>query len=158
MIRNLLALTGLVLGLAGAVFFAVSGVLIWSVKKDVDQQATNLAGRANEAADAADHAVGFVQGVLKQADTDLANARDKTQKQPVQPTNPFVQMAARQATQQLAGSVNQVHGGGGHCFRRGGGGRGRPESGQRELGAGTIAWRQPGADGRDQGSSGESHQ
>lgn len=110
MFRTVLTVAGLVLGLAGAVFFAASSVLVWSVKKQVDHQTDALANWANGAGNAADHAVGFVYRVLDQADIDLAAARKQMLNQPVQPANPFVQMAARQATQQLAGSVNQVHG------------------------------------------------
>jgi PAS domain-containing protein len=110
MTRSVLAVAGMLLGLAGAVFFSCSGVLIWNVKKEVNRQAGVLAGRADEAADAADHAVDFVYKILDQAGDDLQLARRQVSQQPTQPSNPFVQMAARQATQQLVGSVNQVHG------------------------------------------------
>lgn len=110
MFRNVFAVVGLLLGLVGAVFFAASGVLIWSVRKDVDQQATALAARANDAADAADHAVGYVYEILDQATSDLQITRKQLLEQPAQQINPFVQFTARQATQQLAGSVDRVSG------------------------------------------------
>jgi hypothetical protein len=110
MLHQFLVLIGLSVGLIGSVVFTASSVLIWSVKKSVDQQVEGLSTWADEAGEAADRAVSFVQGILTQADQDLQTARLEMARQPDQPVNPLLQLTARQATQQLAGSVDRVHG------------------------------------------------
>jgi hypothetical protein len=110
MLRRILVLIGLIVGIVGAVVFTATSVLVWSAKAEADRQVQELSAWANEAGAAAEHAVTFVQGVLHQADQDLHTAREEMARQPAQPVNPFVRLTARQATQQLAGSVDRVHG------------------------------------------------
>ncbi len=109
MLRPALSLFGLLVACAGLGLFVAIGVYSWTLKAEVNRQTAVLAERANTAGDAADHAVRFVGEVIDQADKDLAGARSRAGDPPRRPINPFVQVAARQASQDLAGSVERAH-------------------------------------------------
>lgn len=108
MARSFLALAGLLLAFAGSAAFVAAGVWVWKLKAEVNLQADYIAGRADAAGDAADHAIGFVGEVIDRARKDLGVAR--AQVAVPAPVNPFLQMSARQASLQLAGSVERALG------------------------------------------------
>lgn len=110
MTRSLLAAAGLALACAGAAAFVAVGVWVWRLKAEVNQQADYLAGRANAAADAADHAIGFVGEILEKARAELELARTRVAAPAPVRVNPILQLTARQASQQLAGSVERALG------------------------------------------------
>lgn len=113
MFRRLFSLAGLLLALAGAGVFIAIAIQIWSIKAEVNRQTTDLAAKANAAADAADHAVDLVGEVITKARADLTTARETraaaTGETPR--VNHFVQIAARQASINLAGSLERALGG-----------------------------------------------
>jgi hydrogenase maturation protease len=98
---------GLLIALVGFVAFAGAAVAVWKVKAETDRRTGLLTAKAHEAVGAADHAVGFVRRVLDQAKHDLAQTRENTGAPP-EPVNPFLQLTARQASQNLAGSVERA--------------------------------------------------
>src|SRR5262245_31746981 len=100
MTRKPLTLAGLAIGCAAIGAFVAVGIWVWQLKAEVNRQTTYLAKRANEAGDAADHAIEFVGEVIGKARKDLENARPQTAANPAS-VNPFVQMTARQASLQL---------------------------------------------------------
>ncbi|MBA4062772.1 MAG: hypothetical protein C0501_03530 [Isosphaera sp.] len=110
MSRTPLAVLGLAAGAAGFALFAAAGAGVWSLKAAADRKAADLAARAATAADAADHALGFVVEVVDRAEAELAAAKSVTPAGPPEQVNPFLQLTARSAAQQLAGSVDRVHG------------------------------------------------
>jgi hypothetical protein len=110
MARTLLAVLGLAVGCAGVALFAATGAGVWVLKAEADRQAADLAARAATAADAADHALGFVFEVIGRARAELGAAQAVTPAGPPGQVNPFLQITARSAAQQLAGSVERVHG------------------------------------------------
>jgi hypothetical protein len=106
-IRRLFAVTGLLVSVAGFAVFAGSAVGVWRVKAEANRQTEELAVKARFAVDEADRAVVFVSRVIDQADSDLREAA----RQPVveAPVNPFLQLTARKASQNLAGSVDRAN-------------------------------------------------
>ena len=106
--RRLLAVLGLVVSAAGFVAFAAAAVGVWWVKAETNRRTDAVTARAHTAVDAADRTVAFVRGVIAQADKELEEAR-KTPA-PAQPVNPLVQITARRASQNLAGSVERASG------------------------------------------------
>lgn len=108
-VRSVLAVAGLLVSAAGFLTFAGGAIGVWRAKAEADRHAHALAARANVATDAADHAVGFVRGVVAQAEEDLARARANTAAMPPEPVNPLVQFGARHASQELAGSVDRAN-------------------------------------------------
>lgn len=110
MVRNLLAITGLAIGLTGVGVFLAVGIWVWQLKAEVNRQTEYLASRANAAGDAADHAIGFVREVIEKARNDLNDARSKARPSAPEQVNPLVQMTARQASLQLAGSIERALG------------------------------------------------
>jgi hypothetical protein len=58
------AAVGLIGSVAGFLLFAALAVGVWWAKAEASRRADALAGRAHAAADTADHAVGFVRGVV----------------------------------------------------------------------------------------------
>jgi hypothetical protein len=80
---------------------------VWKVKAEANRQTETLAVKAHEAVNAADHAVGFVHQVIDQAEADLHAAR-KQPAAPAAPVNPFLQLTARRASTDLAGSVERA--------------------------------------------------
>jgi hypothetical protein len=110
MIRSALSLAGLLVACAGAGLFVAIGIYAWTLKAEVNQQTTALTARANEAGDAADHAIKFVREVIGQAEKDLTKARGHASDTPTRPVNPLEQMFARRASTELAGSVERAHG------------------------------------------------
>lgn len=109
MIRKLVALVGLIVACGGIGLFVALGVYIWSLKADADKQTESLAKKANDTGDKADEAIEFVRNVIKQAKTDLENARLRTPP-PTRPTSALEMVLAQSASQRLAGSVDQAHG------------------------------------------------
>lgn len=110
MSRRLLSITGLIIALAGTGVFIAIGVQVWTIKAEVNRQTAELAGRANGAADAADRAINFVGEVVTLAKDELANTRKQTNVPEPVKVNPFVQMAARQASIDLTGSIDRALG------------------------------------------------
>lgn len=106
-VRRLLAVLGLLVAVIGFVTFVSAAVVVWRLKAETNRRTDALAAKANEAVKAADSAVTFVSRVLDQADKDLVDAR-KRPTDPPQPVNPFLQLTARQASQNLAGSVEKA--------------------------------------------------
>ncbi len=111
MIRSLLSLVGLVVACAGIGLFIAIGAYVWTLKGEVNQQTATLVGRANEAGDGADHAIGFVREIIAQAEDDLKKARKNPAiAEPARPVSLMDQIIARKASQELAGSVERAHG------------------------------------------------
>jgi hypothetical protein len=106
-IHRVLAGIGLVLAVAGFIAFTGAAIGVWWVKAETNRRTDALAEKANTAVDAADHAVGFVREVIKQADDDLKMARNP-ENAPQTRINPFLQLTAREASQNLAGSVDRA--------------------------------------------------
>ena len=107
-VRRLSAVFGWVASAVGFTICAAAAVGVWWVKAETNRRTDAVAVRAHAAVNAAGRAVGFVRGVIHQADRDLADAR-KTG--PVaDPVNPFVQLTARRASENLAGSVERANG------------------------------------------------
>ncbi len=107
-IRNLLAVVGLLVALASFAVFVAATISVWQMKVEVNRQTDALAIRAHAAVDAADHAVAFVSDVVTQAEGDLKKARAATPPSQ-EPVNPFVQLGARKASENLAGSVERAN-------------------------------------------------
>ncbi|WP_439631852.1 hypothetical protein [Gemmata sp.] len=110
MFRRLFALTGLLIALAGTGVFVAIAVQVWRVKAEVNRQTAELAGRANQAGDAAGRAVNFVGDVIDRARAELTTTRISTSAPEPVRVNPFVRMTARQASIDLAGSLERALG------------------------------------------------
>jgi hydrogenase maturation protease len=111
MLRTVMAVFGMAIALIGIILFVAIGTYIWTLKAEVNRQTSYLMTRANDAGNAANHAIDFVREVIGKAEADLAVARfHAVDFQPQQPVNPFIQMTARKASQDLAGSVERAHG------------------------------------------------
>ena len=110
MFRRLFALTGLLIALAGTGVFVAVAVQVWRVKAEVNRQTAELAGRANQAGDAADRAITFVADVIDRAKAELATTRVSTSAPEPVRVNPIVRMTARQASIDLAGSLERALG------------------------------------------------
>lgn len=104
--RRVLSALGLIVSVAGFAAFAGAAVDIWRVKAETNRRTDALAAKAHEAVKAADHAVGFVNNVLDEGERELRHARENAA--PARPANPFLQLTARQATQNLIGSVERA--------------------------------------------------
>ena len=107
-VRAVVAAVGFVGSVAGFLLFVALAVGVWWAKAEANRRADALAARAHAAADTADHAVGFVRGVVTQAEADLARAREATP-EPAEPVHPLVQIGAQQASHELAGSVDRAN-------------------------------------------------
>lgn len=108
-VRLLPAGFGLVISAAGFLLFVSAAAGVWQLKAETNRRTDAIAGRAHTAVNAADHAVDFVAKVIDQADKDLVDTRNKSADQPQMAVNPFTQMAARQASEKLAGSVERAN-------------------------------------------------
>jgi hypothetical protein len=106
---RLLAVLGLVVAVVGFVGFISAIVSVWKLKTEVNQRTDVLAGRAHVAINAADHAVEFVREVITQSQTDLTETRRRQSAAPQQPVNPFLQLSARRASENLVGSVERAN-------------------------------------------------
>ena len=95
-------------GIAGFIAFAGAALGVWWVKIEVNRRTDTLAAKANTAVDAGDHAVAFVREVIDRADDDLDSARKTATAAPRESVHPFVHLAALQASQNLAGSVQRA--------------------------------------------------
>lgn len=105
--RRLLAALGLLVAVVGFVAFSTAAVAVWRLKAETNRRTDAMAAKAHEAVDSADRAVKFVHGVLDEGEHQLKQAR-KGPADPPQPVNPFLQLTARQASQNLAGSVERA--------------------------------------------------
>ncbi|QJW97595.1 hypothetical protein [Frigoriglobus tundricola] len=104
-----LAGTGLVASVAGFVGFAALAVGAWSARAEATRRTDDLARRAHAALNPADRAVAFVRQVITVADADLEEARrGATAAPPTSAFNPFSRLAARKASESLAGSVERA--------------------------------------------------
>jgi hypothetical protein len=92
------------------VLFGAIGWYVWPLKTEVNRQADVLAEKANRTADAADHAIGFVRDVTARAEAELTIARLQAVDRPRTPVNPFLQVTAIKASQDLVGSVERAQG------------------------------------------------
>ena len=110
MIRSAFALVGLILAFAGMGLFIAIGIWIWSVKAEVNRQTEALSGRANKTLDSAHDAIEVVREIIEKAENDLAATRLEMLTQAPPAINPVIRSAARGASQNLAGSVEQAHG------------------------------------------------
>lgn len=106
--RRLFAVLGLLIAVTGFVTFAGAAVGVWKVKAEANRRTDALAVKANEAVNAADHAVGFVNEVIDTGESALDTARKSQKDAPPAPVNPFLQLTARKATQDLVGSVEKA--------------------------------------------------
>ncbi len=112
MMRNVLALAGIAIACGGIGLFIGISYCVWPLKTEVNSQSSLLVGQANEAADAADHAIDFVRDIIGKAESELTIARDELAHHPPDPVevNPLVRFATVRASQQLAGSVERAQG------------------------------------------------
>lgn len=110
MLKLLPALIGLFAAGAGVLLFLGISVGVWWVRAEVFRQTAYLATRAEAAGRAADNTIAFVRQALDRAEADLAAARAEIPPPSHPPVNPLVQLAARQASLQLAGSVQRAQG------------------------------------------------
>jgi hydrogenase maturation protease len=108
-VRCVLAVTGLLVAVAGFAVFVGAAVGVWKVKAETNRRTDALAVKAHEAMNTADQGVGFVHKVIDQADQDLERARKKKPAAPAEPVNPFLQLTARKASADLAGSVERAN-------------------------------------------------
>ena len=106
--RRVFAVFGLLVALAGFGVFVGAAVVVWKVKAETNRRTEALATKAHEAVNAADHAVAFVSDVIDKGKKDVENARKETPAAPKQPVNPFLQLTARRASEDLAGSVERA--------------------------------------------------
>lgn len=107
-LRRMLAAVGLIVAVAGIIAFAGAAIGVWQLKAEANRRTDDLAVKAHIAIDAADHTVGFVGEVITQGERDLQNVRSAARSEPQRPVNPLLQLSARQASQQLAGSVERA--------------------------------------------------
>jgi hydrogenase maturation protease len=109
MLRKLIVFGGLIVACAGIGVFIGLGTYVWTLKTEVNQQTTSLAKKTSDAGDEANKAIEFVRKVIKTAKDDLDNTRKYAEAPPTRPVSLFEQIAARKASQQLAGSVERAH-------------------------------------------------
>ncbi|MBM3980895.1 MAG: hypothetical protein FJ304_11530 [Planctomycetes bacterium] len=107
--RRVFAALGLVLALGGVVLFAGAVMGVWWVRAETNRRTEALAVKARAAVGAADHAVAFVREVIARGDTELAEARKHAAAEPQQYVNPLLQLSARRASENLAGSVERAN-------------------------------------------------
>jgi hydrogenase maturation protease len=107
-IGRVFAFVGLLVSVTGFVAFTGAAVVVWWVKAETNRRTDELAVKAHSAVSAADSAVGFVQRVIEQGQDDVKTARKSTGGAPKEPVNPFLQLTARRASADLAGSVERA--------------------------------------------------
>lgn len=107
-VRRLFAVLGLLVSVAGLAAFAGAAVGIWQVKAETNRRTEELATKAHGAVKAADGAITFVRQVIEQGKKDVGEARNNAVKEPPKPVNPFLQLTARRASADLAGSVERA--------------------------------------------------
>jgi hydrogenase maturation protease len=110
MYRIIIGIGGMIVGCTGVGLFIAIGTYVWTLKEEVNRQTNSLTTRANEAGQAADHAIKFVRDVISQAEQDLDIARKHVSTQPKKQLSMMEVMIARKASQDLAGSVERAHG------------------------------------------------
>lgn len=108
-VSRLLALVGLVISVAGFTVFTSAAIGVWRVKAETNRRTSEIAAQAHTAVDAADRTVKFVDEVIDAARDDLTRAKNAPPVAPREPVNPFLQLTARQASQNLVGSVERVN-------------------------------------------------
>lgn len=109
-IRTTLTVAGLAVSVAGCITFATAAVVVWKAKAEVDRRTDALATKANTAVNATGRAVKFVSEVVTQGEKDLKATRANPPP-PVtrKPVSPFERLAARRASENLAGSVERAN-------------------------------------------------
>jgi hydrogenase maturation protease len=107
-LRSLLTGVGLLVALVAFAAFVAAVVSVWQVKAETNRRTDELAARAHGAVDAADRGVKFVDEVLTKAEADLKEAKNHPAA-PKEPANPFLQLTARKATENLVGSVDRAN-------------------------------------------------
>ncbi len=101
--------TGFVVSVFGFAGFIALAVGAWPAKVEANRRSDDLARRAHAAVNPADRAIAFVRQVITVADADLAEARQgATAAPPPTAFNPFARLAARKASESLAGSVERA--------------------------------------------------
>lgn len=108
--NSLPARVGLLAAGVGLLLFFGAGIGVWWVRAEVFRQTAYLATRAEAAGRAADNTITFVRQALDRVEADLASARAEIPPPSALPVNPLMQLAARQASLQLAGSVQRAQG------------------------------------------------
>jgi hypothetical protein len=107
-LRRVLAGVGLFVAVAGLAVFVTAAAGVWRLKAEVNRRSDDLAGKADKAVDAADHAVALVREVLDSGEKDLKGARAEQKAPTAAAVNPFVRIGARQTAERLAGSVERA--------------------------------------------------
>ena len=105
--RRVFAAIGLFVSLAGFIVFLSAAVVVWWVKAETNRRTDELVVKAHSAVDVADGAVVFVRDVIKQGEDDLQHVKANPAP-PQEPVNPFLQLTARKASENLAGSVDRA--------------------------------------------------
>jgi hypothetical protein len=108
-LRRVLAGIGLLVAAAGFAGFAAAAVEAWRLKAEADRRTEALAGQARAALGAADHTLHFVREVIDKGQTELDAARARAAATPQERVNPFLQLTARKASEDLAGSVERAN-------------------------------------------------
>ena len=108
MARRFLSLVGVLVALGGIGLFVFVGIQVWRVKAEVNRQARYLAAKAHAAGDATDRAISFVRQVLAEARGKLPFVRPAAG--PAGAVSPILRLTARQASQELLGSVERAQG------------------------------------------------
>src|SRR4051794_6259685 len=110
MLHKSLAAAGIAFACVSSGLFVAAGVVVWKVRAEVDRQTVYVVAQAHTAGKAADDAVEFVGKVIGQAQTDLNDTRKHVADPEPARVNPIVRMSARQASVNLAGSVERALG------------------------------------------------
>lgn len=110
MFRRLLASMGLLLSLVATAVFISVGVQVWSVRAEVNRQTDHLTKQAYSAAATANGAIKFVDDVITKAKADLRATQGPASAPEAVQLSPILQMTARQASINLAGSVERALG------------------------------------------------
>jgi hypothetical protein len=107
-VRRVFVFVGLLVSVAGFAAFVTGIGGAWWAKAETNRRTDSLATKALNAIDAADRAVAFVSKVVDQGKEDVKNARARAPESPQKPVNPFLQLTARRASEDLAGSVERA--------------------------------------------------
>ena len=110
--RRILGAVGLLLATVGFVVFVGLAAGGWIARREVDRRANAAAAAADGVCGKVADGVRFARTVLDRADADLARANAEAQQPTLPPRFSFsmlgVQMAARTAADELAGSVERA--------------------------------------------------
>lgn len=106
-VRRVFVVVGLLVSVVGFAGFVTAIGAAWWAKAETNRRTDALATKAHNAVNAADRTVTFVHKVIDQASADLGDAR-KAPAGPTEPVNPFLQLSARKASENLVGSVERA--------------------------------------------------